>query len=348
MGSALANVAIANNSVTLVGTPLDKNIIDCLKKGEHHPGLQVVLNQNIIAIQLEELCDTIMQSADVIILGVSSPGVKWALELIQRSNPSPNILALVTKGLVSGKNANSAPLTYAHTISAQMTDPAGQIVGIGGPCIARELALSYPTRVCFASHEKAVAKKLAELLKTDYYVIATHDDICGLEACAALKNFMCIGVSAMFTAYKLNGSHAKNPVAALFNQAVHETAVLSHWIKFSADNTAADQAAAKNGSLNIAFDLAGLGDLHVTVGGGRNSKLGQYVGAGRLLSDILKTDMHNVTVEGVDTGRQLLSGFRYACRVGTLNVQDLPLTNAILNVIENDQPFKFNFNHLPV
>jgi len=207
--------------------------------------------------------------------------------------------------------------------------------------------MAYPTRVCFAAQDKSDANRLRDLLKTDYYLIATHNDFTGLEACAALKNFMCIGVSAMFTAYKLDNSHAKNPLAALFNQAVHEIALLTRWIKQGADST--DQQSPIDVSIanELAFDLAGMGDLHVTVGGGRNSKLGQFLGTKRTLSDVLQTDMHNVTVEGVDTGKQLLPGFRHACNEGTLQTDDFPLTAAILDVIEHDLPFNFDFEKLP-
>ena len=57
--------------------------------------------------------------------------------------------------------------------------------------------------------------------------------------------------------------------------------------------------------------------------------------------------MRGVTVEGVDTGRQLMSGFRTACDSGDLNARALPLTEAILACIALDEPFNFDFNLLP-
>jgi len=347
MGSALANVAATTNVVTLVGTPLDKEIIDCLRSNKPHPGLGVELNQSIVAVEADNLSKATLQSAQVVVLGVSSAGVNWALEVIQRHQTTPDILALVTKGLVSATDPQSAPQTYAQTIDARITSPAGRIVGIGGPCIARELAMAYPTRVCFAANDLAVANELRNLLETDYYSITTDNDFTGLEACAALKNFMCIGVSAMFTAYRLGDSHAKNPLAALFNQAVHEIALLSRWIKQDTESVNHDSSRAGRVAAELAFDLPGMGDLHVTVGGGRNSRLGQYLGEGRTLDDILQTDMYKVTVEGVDTGKQLLSGFSNACKENALNSADFPLTRAILDVIENDIPFNFDFGKLP-
>ena len=174
MGSALASVAAARNDVTLVGSPLDKDTIDSLKNSKSHPALRLDLPESIAAIDSNELDTDLMNRAEVIVLGVSSPGVEWALNVIEHHNASPDILALVTKGLVSSENKQSAPRTYAQTIDTMRTTPAGRIAGIGGPCIARELAAGYPTRVCFASQNIAVANKLRELLKTDYYLSLIH------------------------------------------------------------------------------------------------------------------------------------------------------------------------------
>ncbi len=340
MGSALAAVASNNNDVTLIGSPLDDEIVNALENGHAHPTLTLSIPETIKPLYFNQINGEVLQNADVIIIGVSSPGIDWALSVIEKHNALPNIIALVTKGLVASTDTNLPPSTYAQTISQKLTKPHGRIVGIGGPCIAHELALSYPTRVAFASDDLTVANELRALLETDYYHINTFADFTGLEACAALKNFMCIGVSAMFTAHTLNDGYAKNPLAGLFNQALDEINTLCNWIKQHAERNPNDHA-------NVAFGLAGLGDLHVTVGGGRNSKLGKYLGTGRTLADILESEMSGVTVEGVDTGKQLLSGFAHACDNGTLQAETLPLTQAILNTIETKQTFNFEFSSIP-
>ena len=46
--------------------------------------------------------------------------------------------------------------------------------------------------------------------------------------------------------------------------------------------------------------LAGLGDLYVSVAGGRNSKMGAFLGEGIVFSEAKKDKMPNVTVEGAD------------------------------------------------
>jgi len=339
MGSALAVPAVeAGNDVTLAGSPLDDAIVDALARNDIHPMLDASLPDAIEPVRESALDDATLAAADVIVLGVSSPGIGWAVERLRRANARPDILTLVTKGLVANEDDGAPPLTYADALPTSLCATPNGLVGIGGPCIARELALGYPTRVTFASRHRPNAERLRELLQTDTYRIATSDDIVGVEACAALKNFLCIGVSAMLTAYRLDDGHAKNPLAALFNQAVIELAILARWIRDQPDEPEATPTA---------FDLAGMGDLHVTVGGGRNSRLGRHLGDGATLDAVLNGAMKGVTVEGVDTGRALSSALQAACAECTLASAELPLTFAILACLCDDRPFRMDFATLP-
>lgn len=347
MGSALCVPALKNsnsNQVTLVGSPLDDAIIDSINATRHHPTLDADLPDNLAAIKNNECSNELLQSQDIIIIGVSSAGMDWATDKIRHANASPQLVSLVTKGLTTNPQANRPPLTYAHTLPAILQIDANKLVGIGGPCIARELALGVPTRVIFGSQDTNSANTLRKHFQTDTYSIQTTDEVVQLEACAALKNFLCIGVSTMLGAYPLGDTHAKNPAAALFNQAVVELRLLSEWIACVDEGKHTDQNTQRE---MVAFDLAGMGDLHVTVGGGRNSRLGNYLGQGNTLSSVLADQMLNVTVEGVDTGRQIHAGVEAACLSGKLNSDDLPLTLAILKCISTGGNFEFNFTSLP-
>lgn len=349
MGSALAIPAasIGSNNITLVGSPLDDELIKSVQNNRHHPTLDTSIDKRINAVQLSDLDKQAMRNADLIVIGVSNAGVDWAIRLLLDMQVRPDILALVTKGLVKSEG-HSAPLTYADVLAEATQVSDDNIVGIGGPCIARELALGYPTRVTFACRNIENARAMRNFFQTDYYRITVSEDMVALEACAALKNFLCIGVSAMLSKYPLDNAHAKNPLAALFNQAVRELFILSQWICMaSTQNRENTKAYTEAYSSHVAFDLAGMGDLHVTVGGGRNSRLGAYLGRGETLSHVQSTCMAGVTVEGVDTGRNLLGGFRAACDRGVLQAAQLPLTDAILNCIEFDERFAFDFMQLP-
>jgi len=345
MGSALAVAAASHeaNDVTLIGSPLDSEIVDSINRERWHPTLKVNITDRITCLAQQDLSASLMDGANIIVIGVSSPGVSWATAKINKFEARPDCIALVTKGLVA-TDADSPPLTYADALSDSIDSKL--LLGIGGPCIARELALGMPTFVMFAARDTELATRVRGCFQTDAYRISVHPDFIGLEACAALKNFFCIGVSAMLGAWQIENQTAKNPVAALFNQAVVEMDLLSNWIRAATETPEERQRRA--GRSHVAFDLPGMGDLHVTVGGGRNSRLGTLLGQGNRLSEIVAGPMQGITVEGLDTGRQLLPGLKAALDCGSLSRESIPLTLAILDSVQNDSPFVFDFQSYAV
>ena len=321
MGSALAVPACDNgHRVTLAATPLDADVLAALGADRAaHPRLGAPLPDAVEVADAARLTPEDAARADLVILGVSSPGIGWAADQIARLRPEAP-LALVTKGLVA--RGDAPPETYADALPRMLTERglrAAAPVGIGGPCIARELALRRPTAVVYASRDEGAARHAAGLMATGCYRVGIEADAVGVEACAALKNLYAIGVSAAMGRHPLGDGHAKNPLAAAFQQAVDEMAALMPWL---------------GGREATARGLAGLGDLHVTVGGGRNSRLGRLLGEGLGVAEALDGPMQGETVEGVDVGRALAPALRAAWRRGTLDRGAFPLLGAILSAIE--------------
>lgn len=329
MGSTLAVPATDNgHQVMLAGTPLDAEAISRMKQpGGVHPKLDEPLPSSVAILADEEVTPAHADAADLIVVGVSSPGIPWAVarlnELMRRNKP----VAFVTKGL-AWRGGGIA--TYAETLPDQVAH-MDAFIGIGGPCIARELANRYPTTSVYASHDRRAAAFAADLMRSPYYRLGISDDVSGVEACAALKNFFAIGVSAMQTRYpdkaRADGQ-AKNPTAAAFTHATREMAELCEHI---------------GGRRETAFDFAGIGDLHVTVGGGRNSRLGHFLGAGRVVSDVMARELSGETVEGIDTARVLAALFEDVSRQSALKREQFPLTLAILRAVLSDTPLAIDF-----
>jgi glycerol-3-phosphate dehydrogenase (NAD(P)+) len=330
MGSAIAVPAADNgHSVRLVGTPLDAEIIAKLKRpGGLHPKLDAALPAGVEPLAIEELGPAHFAQADAIVVGVSSRGLDWAAGLLSEHLDRPCPVAFVTKGLAVEQ---AGVKTYADTVPARVGNLSA-FVGIGGPCIARELANRWPTASVYASADASATDALIRLMQTDYYRLSPSGDAVGVEACAALKNFYAIGVSAMQTRFpdtgRASGAHAKNPLAALFNQAAREMAALCE---------------ALGGKRETAFDLAGMGDLHVTVGGGRNSRLGHGLGQGRRVSEVLGAELAGETVEGADTARALAVWLRSG---SGMDAKALPLAHAIIDAVLDDRPFDFDFRRI--
>lgn len=100
MGSALAFPARENgHEVRLVGTHLDREIIDeCIKTGRH-PKFSVSFPSGLKYYQIEKM-EQAIDGADVIIGGVSSFGVNWFADFVLPKIPDTIPLLTVTKGLV--------------------------------------------------------------------------------------------------------------------------------------------------------------------------------------------------------------------------------------------------------
>ena len=84
--------------------------------------------------------------------------------------------------------------------------------------------------------------------------------------------------------------------------------------------------------------LAGLGDLYVSSGGGRNEKMCSYIGEGITYSEAKKTKMQNVTVEGADLA------FEIAKKINEdFDEKKLPLILAMINAITKDKKLELNW-----
>ena len=79
--------------------------------------------------------------------------------------------------------------------------------------------------------------------------------------------------------------------------------------------------------------LAGIGDLYVSADGGRNSKMGEYLGLGMTFNMAKKTQMPNDTVEGADLALEIGAKVKR-----DFNIKTLPLMFSIINTICDGKP----------
>lgn len=100
MGSALAVPATDNgHTVLLAGTPLDAAIIDRLKQwGGIHPELDAPLFDAVQVIAGGELTPAHVEAADLVVVGVSNPGIEWVADRLNGLLVSEIPIAFVTKG----------------------------------------------------------------------------------------------------------------------------------------------------------------------------------------------------------------------------------------------------------
>ena len=182
MGSALAFPARENgNEVRLVGTHLDREIIDTCRKTNQHPKFKKPFPDGIQYFQIDEL-ESAIAGCDLIIGGVSSFGVEWFGDMILPQIPSHVPVLSVTKGLMDTPDGKL--LTYPEVWEKKLKKLGKQlsINAIGGPCTSYELVAHDQTEVAFCGKDMAVLEKMKKILSTDYYHISLSQDVVGIES----------------------------------------------------------------------------------------------------------------------------------------------------------------------
>ena len=134
MGSALAFPARENgNEVRLVGTHLDREIIDNARKTNRHLKFHRDFPDGVQFYQIEEL-EQALAGADLVIGGVSSFGVEWFGDYVLPRIAEGTPLLTVTKGLMDMPDGRL--LTYPD-LWQQKLDELGKhlpLCAVGGPC----------------------------------------------------------------------------------------------------------------------------------------------------------------------------------------------------------------------
>ncbi len=280
MGSAMAVPALDNgHSVVLVGTPLDTEIIDGLKKDNYHKTLKRELNGNISFMQFDETNGNI-PDCDILICGVSSFGVNWFAENVIPYLKSGQRVLAITKGLHETQDGSLEPFPVWFS----SLRPDISFNAVGGPCISFELADRIHTEVAFCGKDNDILNELRDALRTEYYHISVTDDIAGIETAVALKNAYAMAVSLAIGVYTVNDPsrlEKYNAQAGLFYEAAREMRSIINLLG-GEDNAL----------------MFGVGDLYVTVFGGRTRRLGVILGSGIEFTAARKI-LAGVTLESV-------------------------------------------------
>ena len=189
MATALSFPASENgNEVHLIGTFLDREIIDSIQKTGVHPDLGLKVNDGVVAHQLEEAAEVI-KGADVVMCGVNSFGVEWVGEQLAKFVQPGQKLLVITKGMRADEDGtlHLLPNIVKSYFDPELADSVSWNA-ITGPSIAGELAVHHHTAVVFCGHNQDDLDFLANLFRTDYYHVWTSLDFNGYETGAATKN----------------------------------------------------------------------------------------------------------------------------------------------------------------
>ncbi len=265
MGSAITfPLSEKNMEVCLWGTWLDDYLVKASIEGSH-PKLKKPLNENVILKYSNDLKDAV-EDADIIFIAIASEGFVAVMDLLFKAIERNCFFFKLTKGLVEykGKIMRATEAAY-DMFTGKFSDEQFIWTSVGGPVKAVDLAYHTPSGSVYGISVSRI-KDMIKSIQTDYYRIFPTDDLIGVEVCSTFKNIYSIASGLCDGLYKSEKEGLyHNLVAFLFNQGCLELAKV---VEFA------------GGKKETAFNLGGMGDLHVTSAAGRNRRFAELIGKG--------------------------------------------------------------------
>ncbi|MFI5252664.1 MAG: NAD(P)H-dependent glycerol-3-phosphate dehydrogenase [Bacteroidota bacterium] len=303
-GTTLA-ILLANNShdVTLWSF-LNDQAEEMLATHENKsflPGIQLP-EQLAITADLQES----IHAAELIVNAIPAQYARSIAEQLKPVNLKDVVIVNVAKGI---------EISTLMTMSEMLIDVLPtvrkkHIVTVSGPSFAEEVARKIPTAVVAASSDIITAKLVQQTFMTSYFRVYSSEDIRGVELGGSIKNVIAIGAGIADGA-----GFGDNTKAAIMTRATAELSRLG---------------VAMGAQPKTFAGLSGIGDLIVTCMSkkSRNRHVGEEIGKGRKLRDILKEMI--MVAEGVDTTKSL---HKLALQFHV----ELPIVNEVYEVLFADK-----------
>lgn len=323
MGSALAFPALENgHEVRLVGTHLDREIICTCRKNGCHPKFTRKFPPGALYYQIEELSQA-LKGAELVIGGVSSFGVEWFGERVLPLIADGTKVLTVTKGLMDTPDGRLLTYPFVWNEKLKETGKVLKLMAIGGPCTSYELVAHDHTSVAFCGWDQSALQEARALLKTEYYHISLSTDVTGIESAVALKNGFALGIALTIgmnqKRFGMESELHFNSQAAVFGEAARE---MDRLLKLQG---------AEDGL------WIGIGDLYVTVYGGRTRLAGILLGRGMTIDEV-RRELSGVTLESLVITNRVARAMRIRAERGELSMDELPLLQHIDDLLNNKTP----------
>ena len=306
MGSAFSIPCLENNNSVTITEPYSKVFIRNLSsKNKFHSALRINLPKKLKFKKFSN--DLLKEKFDLIVIALSLSGIDFIGKQLKNLKIKSPILVL-TKGLKYEKKKKKI-----WTISEQLKKSynVANISVLKGPCLAKELARKDQTSVVIANKNIKIAKSIGKLISTRYYLTEYSKDVVGIEVCSAIKNIYAMIIGA---------GQSLNSSSNLFQKSILEMKYLIRYFK---------------GKDETISGLAGVGDLYVSAAGGRNSKMGSYLGKGFTFTSAKKKFMSKDTVEGEQLVREIGPFI-----LKNINKKKIPLMIYLLKAILNNKKLK--------
>jgi glycerol-3-phosphate dehydrogenase (NAD(P)+) len=218
---------------------------------------------------------------EMIVAAVPSQFLRSVIQKIAHLDLEKTIICNVAKGI-----ENNTLMTMSEVLLDVLQHERKENLAIlSGPSHAEEVCKKMPTALVAASFRMKTAKAVQDAFMTKYFRVYVNEDIRGVELGGAIKNVIAIAAGISDGA-----GFGDNTKAAIMTRGVYEITRLG----------------VKMGAQPKTFaGLSGIGDLIVTCMSrhSRNRHVGEEIGRGRNLDDVLKEMV--MVAEGVATTKSV-------------------------------------------
>ena len=278
-GTTLALVLFENKHHVNLWTYKAQQAEAMREKGENTPFLPGIHlpPQLRIMTDIEEAC----QKCDLIVAAVPSQFLRSVIEKIAHLHLEHTIICNVAKGI-----ENDSLMTMSEVLEDVLKHERKENLAIlSGPSHAEEVCRKIPTAVVSAGYKEKTARAVQEAFMTRYFRVYLNEDIRGVELGGAIKN-----VIAVAAGISDGAGFGDNTKAAIMTRGIYEITRLGVSLGAQPRTFAG---------------LSGIGDLIVTCMSrhSRNRHVGEEVGKGRKLEDVLKEMV--MVAEGVASSKSV-------------------------------------------
>ena len=309
MGSAFTIPCLDNNNKVTLSEPYNFKLLKkILSKKRFHPALKLNLPKKLTIKKFSS--ELLIDKWDLIVIAVSSVGINSIRESLKKLKSNCPVLIL-TKGLKYDRSKKKI-ITMSEQLNSG--NKKFKISVLKGPCLAKELANKIKSNTVIANKNIKNAKSIGKLISTSYYKVEYSKDVIGIEICSAIKNIYSMIIGS---------GEGSNTSSSLFRKSISEMIYITKLFK---------------GKEETVYGLSGIGDLYVSAVGGRNSKMGEYLGKGFTFKKAKKKFMKNDTVEGAELANEIAP---YVFK--KINKKKIPLMVDLIKSVTKNKKLKIRW-----
>jgi glycerol-3-phosphate dehydrogenase (NAD(P)+) len=256
-------------------------------------------------LPIDSALENIVPEAEILFMVVPTQAWRGVAERAAGMARPDAVVVNASKGIEHGS------LQTLSAVAAQTFGANRAYAVLSGPSHAEEAGRQLPCSLVLASAATETAERLQKLFSDPCFRIYTSRDVVGVELGGSLKNVVALA-AGIVDGLEL-GDNAK---AALLTRGLAEIRRLGQ------------RLGARNETF---FGLSGVGDLVVTCGSrhSRNRRVGEALGRGRTLSEILSH--MEMVAEGVET---TCSAYQLAQQLGV----EMPITATVYRILFSGLP----------